>query len=264
MLRVFYITFSATHVLARNAVDAPESVQWLGTSRAAGLWAFHLCHEVDNSVRKPGPARCLHGKARFCIPHEGFCALRRLCALSPMLATRLSPDTDGPVLVETTSDAQVHVHHLHSVASCPLPVCSCAGAQHQRHSPHHPAGLGVAGDFYFLCQLCRPAGYVVHRCCAWLDACSNGLGRQNLVLSAVLTLVVAPVCAGLSVQLLIFPDSLKKEEERARVATGEPQLPKVSLTSNPEEVRRAFDAAERIGKAKAKSEASVGSSDRSP
>ena len=84
------------------------------------------------------------------------------------------------------------------------------------------------------------------------------------MLSAVFTLVVAPVCAGLSVQLLIFPDSLKKEEERARVATGEPQLPKVSLTSNPEEVRRAFDAAERIGKAKAKSEASVGSSDRSP
>lgn len=58
---------------------------------------------------------------------------------------------------------------------------------------------------------------------------------------------------GLSIQMLLFPDSLREDEEdraakrAARDAQG-PQLPKVAITANPSDVRRAFDQAERMGK----------------
>ena len=58
---------------------------------------------------------------------------------------------------------------------------------------------------------------------------------------------------GLSIQMMIFPDSLREDEEdraakrAAREAQG-PQLPKVAMTANPSDVRRAFDQAERMGK----------------
>jgi hypothetical protein len=58
---------------------------------------------------------------------------------------------------------------------------------------------------------------------------------------------------GLFVQMSLFPDSLREDEEdraarkAARDAQG-PQLPKVAITANPSDVRRAFDQAERMGK----------------
>ncbi|KAG2443033.1 hypothetical protein HYH02_009448 [Chlamydomonas schloesseri] len=56
--------------------------------------------------------------------------------------------------------------------------------------------------------------------------------------------------AGLSVQLLFFPDTIKAEdledEEEDAAAKG-PQLPKVRITSRPDELRAAFSVAERLG-----------------
>ncbi len=67
--------------------------------------------------------------------------------------------------------------------------------------------------------------------------------------------------AGLTVQWLIFPDSVKDdpEEEARRRAAAEaagPQLPKVGITSKPEDVRAAFLLAEKQGKALATSSGS--------
>lgn len=58
---------------------------------------------------------------------------------------------------------------------------------------------------------------------------------------------------GLSIQMILYPDSLKEGEEeraakRAAAAAQGPQLPKVAITANPSDVRRAFDQAERMGK----------------
>jgi len=55
---------------------------------------------------------------------------------------------------------------------------------------------------------------------------------------------------GLTIQWLLFPDSIKDDEEaaaarRAAAEAAGPQLPKVSVTSKPDELRRAFEEAER-------------------
>jgi len=47
--------------------------------------------------------------------------------------------------------------------------------------------------------------------------------------------------AGLAVQLLIWPDSVKDDEARPERPQG-PALPKVTVTSSPDEIRRAFDS----------------------
>eukprot|EP00983_Pelagomonas_calceolata_P070260 1150712-Pelagomonas_calceolata.AAC.3 len=52
--------------------------------------------------------------------------------------------------------------------------------------------------------------------------------------------------AGLTIQWLLFPDSIKDDEEaaaarRAAAEAAGPQLPKVSVTSKPDELRRAFE-----------------------
>ena len=59
--------------------------------------------------------------------------------------------------------------------------------------------------------------------------------------------------AGLSIQMLFDPEALKEDEadRAARRAASEaagPQLPKVGITANPAELRRAFDSAENMGK----------------
>jgi hypothetical protein len=57
--------------------------------------------------------------------------------------------------------------------------------------------------------------------------------------------------AGLGVQLLFYPDSLPDAPPPGAAdgaAPPGPQLPKVSITADPEEVRRAFDVAERMGR----------------
>ncbi|KAG1671830.1 hypothetical protein FOA52_000207 [Chlamydomonas sp. UWO 241] len=61
--------------------------------------------------------------------------------------------------------------------------------------------------------------------------------------------------SALSVQMLMFPEKLMEDEvraatERARRAAP-PQLPKVGITASPEEMRAAFMAAEKMGKAEA-------------
>ena len=53
--------------------------------------------------------------------------------------------------------------------------------------------------------------------------------------------------------MLLFPDSIKDDEaeraaRRAAADAAGPQLPKLAITANPEEVRRAFQAAESMGK----------------
>ena len=55
--------------------------------------------------------------------------------------------------------------------------------------------------------------------------------------------------AGLSVQLLLYPDSLKNQADDDDDALPKgPQLPKVGITAKPEELRAAFREAERMGK----------------
>jgi hypothetical protein len=69
----------------------------------------------------------------------------------------------------------------------------------------------------------------------------------NITLASVRCLA-PPWCAGLSIQLLLFPNSLDDAEAdaAARVRTpSAPQLPKVTVTSSPEEIRRAFEAVAR-------------------
>mmetsp|Transcript_31114 Transcript_31114/g.69136 ORF Transcript_31114/g.69136 Transcript_31114/m.69136 type:complete len:331 (-) Transcript_31114:737-1729(-) len=59
---------------------------------------------------------------------------------------------------------------------------------------------------------------------------------------------------GLTVQMVLFPESLKDDEaDRAARRAAGPQLPKVSVTSKPDEVRRAFDAAASAGKSSSSS-----------
>ncbi|GFR41276.1 hypothetical protein Agub_g1951 [Astrephomene gubernaculifera] len=62
--------------------------------------------------------------------------------------------------------------------------------------------------------------------------------------------------AGLSVQLLLFPNSLQDDEaeeddEAAAAAARGPQLPQVRITSHPQQLRAAFGVAERLGKQEA-------------
>ncbi|KAG2442903.1 hypothetical protein HXX76_002979 [Chlamydomonas incerta] len=72
--------------------------------------------------------------------------------------------------------------------------------------------------------------------------------------------------------MLFFPDTIKAEdledEEEDAAAKG-PQLPKVRITSRPDELRRAFNVAERMGqqegaKARAAAAASEASAPTSP
>jgi hypothetical protein len=58
-----------------------------------------------------------------------------------------------------------------------------------------------------------------------------------------LLLSVPPLHAavGLAVQLLIWPDSVKDDEPRPDRPQG-PALPKVTVTSSPDEIKRAFDS----------------------
>lgn len=67
--------------------------------------------------------------------------------------------------------------------------------------------------------------------------------------------------AGLSVQLLLFPDSLPDDELPTSRLPKEPQLPKVTVTSSPAEIKAAFDAvAKSQGKAAGSSTAAPSSS----
>lgn len=53
-------------------------------------------------------------------------------------------------------------------------------------------------------------------------------------------------------QLLLFPNSIPDEDdENSDAAPKGPQLPKVRITSSPEELRAAFNVAERLGKQEA-------------
>ncbi|GIL43058.1 hypothetical protein Vafri_846 [Volvox africanus] len=65
--------------------------------------------------------------------------------------------------------------------------------------------------------------------------------------------------AGLSVQLLLFPGSIPDEDESVEEdgASRGPQLPKVRITSRPEEIRAAFGVAERLGKREAQKAAAT-------
>ncbi|GIL99396.1 hypothetical protein Vretimale_4566, partial [Volvox reticuliferus] len=65
--------------------------------------------------------------------------------------------------------------------------------------------------------------------------------------------------AGLSIQLLFFPGSIPDEEDSAEEedASRGPQLPKVRITSRPEEIRAAFGVAERLGKREAQKAAAT-------
>ncbi|EFJ42954.1 hypothetical protein VOLCADRAFT_121472 [Volvox carteri f. nagariensis] len=64
--------------------------------------------------------------------------------------------------------------------------------------------------------------------------------------------------AGLSVQLLLFPGSITDEEaEEEDAASRGPQLPKVRITSRPDELRAAFNVAERLGKQEAQKAAAT-------
>ena len=49
------------------------------------------------------------------------------------------------------------------------------------------------------------------------------------------------IVVGLAVQLLIWPDSVQDDEARPERPQG-PALPKVTVTSSPDEIRRAFDS----------------------
>ena len=55
------------------------------------------------------------------------------------------------------------------------------------------------------------------------------------------------LCAALTVQLLLFPDSVDQDSASPRVPSNEPQLPKVGITASADEIRRAFDIAEQQG-----------------
>ena len=70
---------------------------------------------------------------------------------------------------------------------------------------------------------------------------------------------------GLSVQMLLFPDSIRDDEEdrarrRAAAMAAGPQLPKITVRANAEDMKRAFKEAERLGKREA-AEASVSTDD---
>jgi hypothetical protein len=54
---------------------------------------------------------------------------------------------------------------------------------------------------------------------------------------------LAHTTAGLAVQLLFFPDSVKDDGDDAAPKPTGPQLPKVKVTSSPEDIRRAFESA---------------------
>jgi hypothetical protein len=66
---------------------------------------------------------------------------------------------------------------------------------------------------------------------------------QLITLLLLLLLLLLRLCAGLGLQLLFFPDSLPDEDEllAARTPKG-PQLPKVTVTSSTDEIRRAFES----------------------
>jgi hypothetical protein len=61
--------------------------------------------------------------------------------------------------------------------------------------------------------------------------------------STLLLLLLLLSYAGLGLQLLFFPDSIPDEDEllAARTPKG-PQLPKVTVTSSTDEIRRAFES----------------------
>ncbi|GLC35785.1 hypothetical protein PLESTB_000494000 [Pleodorina starrii] len=65
--------------------------------------------------------------------------------------------------------------------------------------------------------------------------------------------------AGLSLQLLLFPGSVVDDEEQEDdvEASRGPQLPKVRITSRPDELRAAFSVAERLGKQEAQKAAAT-------
>ena len=53
--------------------------------------------------------------------------------------------------------------------------------------------------------------------------------------------------------MFLFPDSIKADEaeraaRRAAAEAAGPQLPKVAITAKPDEIRRAFQTAESMGK----------------
>ena len=62
--------------------------------------------------------------------------------------------------------------------------------------------------------------------------------------------------------MLLYPESLKADEadraaRRAAADAAGPQLPKVAITANAEEVKRAFQAAESMGKREGAKEVSA-------
>lgn len=69
---------------------------------------------------------------------------------------------------------------------------------------------------------------------------------------------------GLSIQLLLFPDSIKEMESLEDDKPKGPQLPKVGITSTPDEIRAAFEMAEQMGKSSLRSDSdSVGDDSKS-
>jgi hypothetical protein len=78
-------------------------------------------------------------------------------------------------------------------------------------------------------------------------------------------LVLLPLWAhaGLAVQLLLFPDSLSDEPAAPR-APQEPQLPKVTVTSSPDDIRKAFQAVAQVKSTPGSGTSTAGSSSRAP
>jgi hypothetical protein len=79
--------------------------------------------------------------------------------------------------------------------------------------------------------------------------------------STLLLLLLLLSHAGLGLQLLFFPDSIPDEDElmAARTPKG-PQLPKVTVTSSTDEIRRAFES---VSKTAAESKGSSSSTSSS-
>ncbi len=80
----------------------------------------------------------------------------------------------------------------------------------------------------------------------------HGVAWRGALASPCLTHTSPPPrhTTGLTVQWVLYPDSLKEADpeevaaRRAAAAAAGPQLPKVSVTSKPGELRRAFEAAQ--------------------
>ena len=134
-----------------------------------------------------------------------------------------------------------HDHHLH-----PLPAHARA-INHQQ--PNNDSGAAQAGAIAFglfiftskvesaIAVQALPDGYTARNIAVTVRTIIIGLLWLVTFIFSANTVGLS----GLAIQLLFFPDSVKDDSPSKPRATG-PQLPRVTVTSSREDIRRAFES----------------------